>query len=475
MIELKKGKVLVVDDEVEVLTPLCDFLKKLGYEVMGFTSGKDALEAMNGQDFNLLLTDMVMPDMDGIELIRAAIEIDPILVGIVITGRGTIQTAVEAMKVGAFDYLLKPVEWKTLSPILSRAMKVRRLREAEEKYRSIVEDYQTEFICRFLFDGTLTFVNEAYCRYLNKKREELLGQNFINFILEKDRKEIKNLLASLDQKNFVTTLEYQVVSPSGEICWQRWTNRAIFNKHGHFIEFQAIGRDITDRKIVEEKLKSSYNQLKAITARLAEVEEIEKQKLARELHDQVGQDLTALCINLNIIRSHIPENADKSLLSRLDDSLTLVEQTAERIRDVMSNLRPSVMDDYGLMAVIRWYGEQFSKRTGLELIIKGEDLVPRLPQNKELTLFRIVQEALTNVAKHAGANRVTIQMREMNGLVQLIISDDGRGFDLSNNKEDKRSWGLLTMQERAQFIGGNVYIESEIGKGTNVVVEVPRH
>jgi DNA-binding NtrC family response regulator len=169
----KLSRLLVVDDEIDILNPLCDLLSEWGYEVKGLTSGKEALEELKKQDFDLLLTDLVMPEIDGIALIKAAMKIDPLLVCIIITGKGTIQTAVEAMKIGAFDYLTKPLEWKLLRPIITRAIETRRLRESEKKYRSIVED-QTELVSRFLPDKTLTFVNEAICRYFSKKPEELI-------------------------------------------------------------------------------------------------------------------------------------------------------------------------------------------------------------------------------------------------------------------------------------------------------------
>src|SRR4030042_6860012 len=113
----KLGRLLIVDDEIDTLTPLRDLLSEWGYEVAGYTSGRDALQALKEKEFDLLLTDLVMPEMDGIELIQAVKNIDPLLVSIIITGKGTIQTAVEAMKVGVFDYVLKPIEWKTFKLI----------------------------------------------------------------------------------------------------------------------------------------------------------------------------------------------------------------------------------------------------------------------------------------------------------------------------------------------------------------------
>jgi PAS domain S-box-containing protein len=264
MIKSKLGRLLIVDDEVELVTPLCGLLSEWGYEAVGYTSSKDALETLKEQDFDLLLSDLVMPEIDGIELMKAAMEIDPHLVCIIISGKGTIQTAVEAMKVGAFDYIVKPLDWKLLKLILFRAMEVRRLREAEEKYRSIVEDYQTELICRFLPDRTLTFVNKAYCRYFDKRCEELIGHSFMPLIPDEDHEKLEKHIASLNLENPVATIEHRVFTPSGEIHWQKWTNRAIFDHHDNIIEFQSVGGDVTDRKHAEDALRGSEERFRAI-------------------------------------------------------------------------------------------------------------------------------------------------------------------------------------------------------------------
>jgi signal transduction histidine kinase len=237
--------------------------------------------------------------------------------------------------------------------------------------------------------------------------------------------------------------------------------------------YQAARQEITERKRAEEALQQSAEQLHALAARLAEAEELERQQIARELHDQVGQNLTALGINLNIVRSQIPEEAAATALARLDDSLALVEQTAERIRHVMADLRPPVLDDYGLMAALRWYGEQFTSRTGLTVTVQGEKLNPRLAAHVENGLFRIAQEALTNVSKHAQAGRATVTL-EVNGeTVRLVVADDGIGFD-AVEPDDQPGWGLLTMAERAEAVDGSCRVESRPGKGTRVVVEVAR-
>jgi len=141
---VQKGKVLVVDDETDVVNTIQSYLSEKGYKTFGCTSGKGAIEALKKYDFDLLLADLAMPEMNGIQLLQSALEIDPHLIGIIITGKGTIQSAVDAMKAGAFDFLLKPFDFTILSSILDRAMQVRELKKSEERYRTLVDELTLE-------------------------------------------------------------------------------------------------------------------------------------------------------------------------------------------------------------------------------------------------------------------------------------------------------------------------------------------
>ncbi len=213
------GRLIVIDDEVETITPVCEFLSHCGYAVSSFTSGRDALKAMRERPFDLLLTDLIMPEMDGITLLRAALDIDPSLIGIIITGQGTIRSAVEAMKVGAFDYILKPLELKLLRQIVSRAMNVRRLLRAESKYRSIFENavggiYQTSP------EGRCITANRAFARILGYSSPEEMITNLDDMgrlYAEPGRREE---FARLMRKNAVVTgFESQVYRKDGSTIW----------------------------------------------------------------------------------------------------------------------------------------------------------------------------------------------------------------------------------------------------------------
>jgi PAS domain S-box-containing protein len=238
----------------------------------------------------------------------------------------------------------------------------------------------------------------------------------------------------------------------------------------------VILQDITERKRAEAEIIRQSDQLRALSARLADVEETGREHLARELHDQVCQSLTALSLTLNLLQTQMPPKAAAKLLGRMAEAVALVEQIGETIRDVMAELRPPMLDDYGLLSALHWYGTEFSGKTGIGVDVQGQEAVPRLAAPVELALFRIVQEAMANVAKHARATKILLTQAEENGTLRLVVADNGVGFDQERlgQPEGRHLWGLMSMSERAAAAGGRCHIDSQPGQGTRVVVEVSR-
>jgi PAS domain S-box-containing protein len=226
-----------------------------------------------------------------------------------------------------------------------------------------------------------------------------------------------------------------------------------------------------------EAVSQQRRHLKVLAARSAEIEEAERRRLSRELHDQVGQNLSAIGLNLTIIRTMIASDEPSAAYSRLHDTQALVEHITEQIRDLMVELRPPVLDDYGLLTALEWYGDQIHSRTGLLVRVSGNERDTRLPPAAEIALFRIAQEALSNVVKHAQATQVSITLDIESDAARLTVKDDGRGFNSQHHDslQSDSGWGRFIMIERAEALGGHCHVESEAdSEGTLVVVEVPR-
>jgi signal transduction histidine kinase len=209
-----------------------------------------------------------------------------------------------------------------------------------------------------------------------------------------------------------------------------------------------------------------------LSRRLIEVQEAERRAVARELHDEIGQTLTALKINLQALPSMI----DLATQRRIDESVAMVGRLLDQVRAISLDLRPSVLDDWGLTAAVRWYAERHSEHSGLVVTVRSRLGDDRFPTDIETGCFRITQEAVTNAMRHAHAQRMTIDLRRQNGGIKVVMSDDGQGFDVAAARQRAAagaSLGLLGMQERTFLLGGDLRIVSTPGRGTKVNAWIP--
>ena len=259
-----------------------------------------------------------------------------------------------------------------------------------------------------------------------------------------------------------------LVRDSGSIHWVSVNSAALFaDDSPRPYAVLTTFFDITGLKRAEQALRAHAGQLRHLSHRLFEVEENERRRLSRELHDRIGANLAALSLNLKLVRNEWQKSS-----ARLDDSEKLLDSTAQLVRDVLSDMRPPGLDELGLLAALREHAEQVAGRSGLALEVSGTEPRPRLPPATEIALFRVAQEALTNIVKHARASAVTIALRPEPGLVTLSVADDGAGFD-GQAGAMAGGMGMASMRERAEAVGARSRIESAPGRGTRVIVEVP--
>jgi len=224
-------------------------------------------------------------------------------------------------------------------------------------------------------------------------------------------------------------------------------------------------------------MKQRNRELRELASRLTSVAEEERRRLSRELHDSIGQNLVALTMDMKAIRDSLAAESETAARSRLGEALNYLQETTGYIRHLMAELRPPDLDDYGLAAALRWYANLFSQRTEAAVLVECDLEAQRLPPEIETAFFRIAQEALTNVARHALANRVELALQFLTDSVRLTVVDNGVGFDpgaVPRPPGAKAGWGLITMRERAEGIGGRLRVESAPGKGTRVSVELKR-
>jgi signal transduction histidine kinase len=238
-------------------------------------------------------------------------------------------------------------------------------------------------------------------------------------------------------------------------------------------EIKRLNEALTELKLVEEQLKSSNKNLRALAARLQAVREEESIRIARKIHDELGSALTGLKMDVSWLNKRLTEQDNKELQQKSKAMSELIDETIQKVRNISIELRPSILDDLGLAAAIEGQCREFQKRTEIKCRIITLSEETELSPDKATAVFRIFQEILTNVARHSRATLIEISMKQIDGDLVLKVSDNGEGIK-GINISDTKSLGILGMHERAVVFGGHIEITGEEGKGTTVTVRIPR-
>lgn len=337
------------------------------------------------------------------------------------------------------------------------------LRNSEERYREVIES-QTELVCRYLPNTILTFVNEAFCRFFGRTREQVLGTEFLTLLPESARELASKRIAEAGATKVACGWECEVSCPGGATVWQHWVNCAVFGPGGALEEFQCIGQDITDRKRAEE------------LARLVmHAQEEERKRIARDLHDDLNQRVAAHAIALSNLKDYIlnPDHESRAtVLERLDKLEQQAVALGDEIRMIAHQLHPPTFDGGGLEGALQALCAEFSTLTRLRIDLHCESCAGDLPTNVMLCCFRIVQEGLRNVDKHARASEVKVNVVTSPDRVWLELADDGIGLN-GHGKNHETGLGLNSMRERVELLSGVFRIAKREPQGTVVTAVVP--
>jgi PAS domain S-box-containing protein len=352
------------------------------------------------------------------------------------------------------------------------------LRESEERFRQLAENIRELFWIRTPDFKRVLYLSPIYEKMTGRNREsryrDLDYLPFIGIIHPEDREFVTHVVETTAESEF--DIKFRIVRPDQSIRWIRDRGFPVRDESGRVYRFAGISEDITERKLAEEGLRESSDQLRAFATRLQCAREEERARIAREIHDELGSSLTALNWSLEGLDRTFSESVRGPELETLRLQVaTMMKQTdaiVTTVKRIASDLRPATLD-LGLVDAIEWQAAQFQSRTGIECRI-CECPAEGVPLNQEQStaVFRILQEALTNVLRHAQATRVEIAIEEKDGGFVVSASDNGRGITKDENS-GRRSLGLLGMQERAHLVGGKVEITGVPGKGTTVAVRIP--
>lgn len=343
------------------------------------------------------------------------------------------------------------------------------LRKSEEYFRILFQ--QSPLPYQSLDEnGCFIDVNQVWLEALSYRKEEVIGKWFGDFLVPEDKKHFTRQFSKFKQVGEIHDTEFEVKCKNGEIIYVSLDGRIGKKEQGEFGQAYCVWRDVSQIRKAQKALVDSEEKLRALTNYLQTAIETDRAHLAREIHDEFGQLMTGLKMDLAWCKRNNHDN--EKLIQRITSMDTLVDDAIKISRRLSSELRPGLLDDLGLIPAMEWYLDEFRRRSDINCIQEFPENEPTLESTLKTTVYRIFQEALTNIARHANASTARIHLSFPEGTIKLEVQDDGRGItsqELNNNQ----SLGLLGIQERARQKGGKVEILGNPDSGTTVSAWFP--
>jgi two-component system sensor histidine kinase UhpB len=433
---------------------------------------------------DLILADHSLPAFDGLTALRLVQKICPETPFIFVSGAMGEEVAVDSLKKGATDYVLKQ-NLARLGAAVERALREAEVqgqhRQAEEKLRESEERFRTlfqtagSFICVVNSEARFLEFNPEAERVTGWRREEVLGRGFSGLLVPAAYKEavkadMQKVLAGQATRGFEMPLKLR---GGGERPFI-WNVNRLLGKEGQVLGVIAVGQDIAARKRAEEILQESEQKLRLLTSQILTAQESERKRISRELHDELGQSLTILKLNLRAAGKLLPEPGE--VRDELASMSLYLDEVIDKVRRLSRALCPAILEDLGLVPALHYLINEFSKYYDINHHFHLEDLDQLFDKEAQIIIFRIFQEALTNIARHAQATKVRLAVQESDGMAFFEVEDDGQGFEVGeilNRPSMVKGLGLAALDERAKMLGGSLKIWSQKGQGTRVTCSIP--
>ncbi len=474
--------VLIIEDCEDDALLLLRELQNGGYEPIyeRVETPEDMRTALEQRNWDIIISDYVLPRFSGIDALSIYKEECLDMPFIIVSGNIGEDVAVDAMRAGAHDYIIKG-NLKRLVPAVERELReteMRRERSETEKafveQSRILETSFTHTLTPLVFldkDFNFIRVNEAYAKACQRQVSEFRGHNHFEFYPNEENEEIFRRVVE-------TKTPYQAIAkpfifpdhPEWGVTYWDWTLVPVFDSEGEMDFLIYSLKDVTERKKAEEELSHSRELLRNLSMHLQSARENERTHIAREIHDELGQALTALKMDVAWLGKKYRD--EEPLAEKTRSMLKLIDMTIKSVKRIAAELRPGLLDDLGLAAAIEWQAGEFEKRTGIscDVNISPKDVI--IDRDRSTAVFRIFQEAMTNVARHAKATSVSISLEKDDNRITLCVEDNGKGIT-KKQINDPRAFGLIGIRERVHFLSGEVDIRGIPNKGTSLVITIP--
>lgn len=455
MIKLKP-LILVVDDGPKNIKLMRAILEPAGYDVIDAANGEQAIQLARSHAPALILLDLMMPGMDGFAVcdhlkgLKSTRHI-PI---IVITAREDGESESRCFAIGAADYIAKPIS----VPVVLARVKTHlaldgQLRSLEGMFSDVME-FAPDAIILSNARGEIVRVNQRTEEMFAYRREELLGKTVEVLVPGQQADRSGHTCLRSDGTEFPADINQSPLNtPQGSLM-------------------MAVVRDVTERHRADLALAHSREQLRALVAQNEAAREGERKHLAREIHDELGQVLTALRMDLSLLDMRFG-TLEPSLNIKVQEMKALLDRAIRGARNVVANLRPSTLD-MGLLLALENLCAEFAKHSGIACQFEAREASLEIDEDRTVVVYRIVQESLTNVMRYAGASQVTVTLGRKGSVLEVEVRDNGCGFDASAVSQGK-TFGHLGMRERAIALGGGVDIITAPGQGVVIAITIPIH
>lgn len=343
------------------------------------------------------------------------------------------------------------------------------MRESEAKYSAAFRLSPFRLTLNNLDDGKFVEVNDAFLRDLRRSRADVIGKTSVELGLWANPEMRTAYAERLRREGTVVDLEFGGYERDGRQEITQISSTII--DVGGVPHVLTYAHDVTDRRLAEQALEQSHDQLRALATGLQRAREQERRTIAREIHDELGQALTGIKLQLAWVQAHL-KRPDHGVRDRLMTAMQRIDGTIDAVRRIATELRPALLDDLGLVAALEWLSSDFSRTSGIAVHVTVPPDDPVVDADVAIAVFRIVQESLTNVARHAAATRVEVNVKDTEGALDVIVRDNGRGVTRTQ-LEQNSSLGLLGLRERAKAVGGVIDISGAPNEGTTVHLTLP--
>jgi len=467
--------VIIEDEEAHFSLMKRAITREFPYaSVFHFQEANTCFERLDQINPTVIITDYLMPGMNGIEFLELLNQQDIDSPVIMITGQGDENIAVRAMKSGAKDYLVKSGDFFTLLPsVIERVIRERELKQSlhasERRFQDLAESV-FNWLWEIDVHGRYIYSNPVVEALLGYQTDEVIGKYFYDFFSNSDKQALKNkiyqIIENVEPMRLFDTI---FIRKDGLEVIMMTNGIPFFDKKGNLLGYRGISQDISERKRTEIHIRNLSQQL-------INAQETERQMISYELHDRVAQDLSVSKIECDMLLKDQP-----GLQSHVKEKLLAISNSLQRaissVRDLSYDLRPPVLADMGIAEGIKIYCEEFSKKNGVKIDFRSAGLhFFDMDSNSAIHLYRLVQEGLNNIRKHADATQVNIMLMGASPNIILRIEDNGKGFDVKARElalSNEKRLGLRSMKERVNLLGGRMTIQSRPMQGTNLLIKIP--